>query len=62
MSLIECPMRHDNGNCLPNGGFCLSVSKETCLAMQNAYQMGKDDAFKKIANKTAAFNLVEKIR
>ena len=26
----DCPYRHENGNCLPIGGFCLSVSDKDC--------------------------------
>ncbi len=38
----NCPMRHDNGNCLPCGGFCTAVNDPICEAMQNAYLMGCD--------------------
>lgn len=37
----ECPMRSEIGNCLAMGGFCTSVSKEICEALQNAYIYGK---------------------
>lgn len=41
----DCPMRHkENGNCLPHGGFCFSVSAEICLALHNAYKHGEHDA------------------
>ena len=26
----NCPYRHENGNCLPVGGFCTAVSDEHC--------------------------------
>ena len=26
----NCPYRHENGNCLPVGGFCTAVSDEYC--------------------------------
>lgn len=26
----NCPYRHENGNCLPVGGFCLAVADEYC--------------------------------
>ena len=26
----NCPYRHENGNCLPIGGFCAAVSDEYC--------------------------------
>lgn len=38
--LKPCPMRHENGNCLPCGGFCTSVNKPICKSLQNAYDMG----------------------
>lgn len=41
--LKECPMRHENGNCLPAGGFCTAVREVVCEALQNAYQMGYMD-------------------
>lgn len=40
----DCPMRHENGNCLPCGGFCLAVNDEICEALQNAYRHGYSDA------------------
>lgn len=40
----ECPMRHENGNCLPCGGFCTAVIDPICEAMHNAYYMGKKPA------------------
>ena len=56
MSMLEyvnCPMRHENGNCLPCGGFCTAVNKPICEAMQNAYRMGQHDIAEKIrAHKT----------
>lgn len=36
----DCPMRHENGNCLPAGGFCTAVNKPICEALKNAYEMG----------------------
>ena len=39
--MIEnCPMRHENGNCIPAGGFC-TANKNICEALLNAYRMGK---------------------
>ena len=39
--MIEnCPMRHENGNCIPAGGFC-TANKNICEALLNAYKMGK---------------------
>ena len=40
----DCPMRHENGNCLPHGGICTSVSDTVCEAMHNAYRAGKTAA------------------
>lgn len=37
---INCPMRHENGNCLPCGGSCLAVSNEICRGLRNAYRDG----------------------
>lgn len=37
----DCAMRSEIGNCLAIGGFCTSVSKEICEALQNAYARGK---------------------
>ena len=37
----DCTMRAENGNCLAIGGFCTSVSKEICEALQNAYKKGR---------------------
>ncbi len=36
----DCVMRHENGNCLPCGGFCLAVNDEICYALQLAYNKG----------------------
>jgi hypothetical protein len=39
-----CPMRHNNGNCLPLGGFCMdSINDDLCHAMRNAYEHGRLD-------------------
>lgn len=37
---INCPMRHENGSCLPCGGSCLAVSNEICRGFRNAYRDG----------------------
>lgn len=47
--LKHCPMRHENGNCLPSGGFCSAVNKPICEALHNAYRMGADDTVKELA-------------
>lgn len=36
-----CTMRSEIGNCIAIGGFCTSVSKEICEALQNAYAKGR---------------------
>lgn len=36
----NCPMRHENGNCLMIGGFCLAVNDEVCRGLHNAYNKG----------------------
>ena len=46
-----CPMRHENGNCLPHGGFCLSVNDCVCEALHNAYEHGKADMAREISGK-----------
>ena len=38
----NCYMRHENGNCLPAGGFC-TANKNICKALHNAYEMGKSE-------------------
>lgn len=40
----DCPFRHENGNCLRIGGFCLAVNDEICAAIQGAYSRGVADA------------------
>ena len=39
----DCPMRHENGNCLPVGGFCTSVNDEICKGLKSVYEHGKHD-------------------
>ena len=41
----DCPMRHENGNCLPAGGFCTAVNNPICEALHNAYDAGCRAAF-----------------
>lgn len=36
----NCPIRHENGNCLVCGGFCLAVNDSICEALHNAYNSG----------------------
>jgi hypothetical protein len=44
----DCKMRHENGNCLPCGGFCTAVSNEICQALHNAYNHGFADCYELI--------------
>jgi hypothetical protein len=46
----DCKMRHENGNCLPCGGFCTAVSNEICYALHNAYNHGFNDCHDIIRN------------
>lgn len=41
----NCPMRHENGNCLPLGGFCLAVNDEICETLHQAYHRGFQDGY-----------------
>lgn len=41
--LKSCPMRAENGNCSPVGGFCTSVPELYCEAANRAYQTGYHD-------------------
>ena len=42
----NCPLRHENGNCLPCGGFCTSVNDAICEAIHQAYQHGFNDGYR----------------
>lgn len=53
---VNCPMRHENGNCLPHGGFCLAVNDETCEALHNAFQNGRNTVMSEIAQFLAKKN------
>ena len=37
---VNCPMRHENGNCLPVGGFCTAVNDPICDGLHNAFDKG----------------------
>ena len=39
----ECPMRHENGNCNPVGGFCTAVNSGLCDALIKSYEIGFHD-------------------
>ena len=48
-------MRHECGNCLPVGGFCVNgVSDEICHALHNAYSHGILDAHLAVQAKNAS--------
>jgi len=60
----NCPMRHENGNCIPAGGFC-TANKNICEALLNAYRMGKEQLSKQgttkdMISRQAAIDAVEK--
>lgn len=40
----KCPLRHENGNCLPIGGFCTANNDAICDGLHIAYYMGLLDA------------------
>ena len=44
----KCQMRHENGNCLPHGGFCSSVPANVCKAMHHAFDFGYHDALYRV--------------
>ena len=41
----DCPMRHENGNCLPMGGFCNTLKTELCDALNQAFDIGYRTGF-----------------
>ena len=47
----KCPMRHENGNCLPAGGFCTAVNDPICEALHNAFRHGESEASAKYQQK-----------
>ena len=47
----NCPMRHENGNCLPAGGFCTAVHECICNSLHNAYSHGFSDCHTIISSK-----------
>ena len=44
----NCPMRHENGNCLVAGGFCTAVNTHICEALHNAYNAGETHAMEEM--------------
>ena len=53
----DCKMRHENGNCLPCGGFCTAVNNEICYALHNAYNHGFLDCYETIRNNKEDINV-----
>lgn len=52
----NCPMRANNGNCLPVGGFCTAVSDVYCEIAHQAYGQGfLDNSHRIIYCKECAF-------
>lgn len=43
----NCPLRHENGNCLPCGGFCTAVNDAICEAIHQAYDHGFSDGYRR---------------
>ena len=41
----DCTMRHENGNCMPAGGFCTANNDCICKALHNAYADGYADGY-----------------
>lgn len=44
VSRADCPVRHENGNCTPVGGFCTAVNGPVCEAVRAAQDAGTFDA------------------
>ena len=47
----DCPMRHENGNCLPAGGFCTAVNDPICEALHNAFRHGESAEYERLTLK-----------
>ena len=45
---LNCPMRHDNGNCLPCGGFCTAVNDSICESLHNAFRHGQTAEYERL--------------
>lgn len=41
-------MRHENGNCMPAGGFCTAVNDPICEALHNAFKHGKSAEYERL--------------
>lgn len=55
----DCPMRHENGNCMATGGFCTAVNDPICVALHNAYECGRDDALRRVSRELMRFDIKE---
>ena len=44
----DCPVRHENGNCLHIGSFCTAVPDPICAGVRSAYECGWTDCAMKI--------------
>lgn len=40
----NCKYRHDNGNCLKIGGFCLEVDDEHCMKIRECIENCESEA------------------
>ena len=45
---LNCPMRHENGNCLAAGGFCTAVNDPICEALHNAFKHGERAEYERL--------------
>lgn len=39
---VNCPMRHQNGNCLPVGRFCTAINDDMCARVRKACNDSKN--------------------
>ena len=58
---IDCPMRHENGNCTVAGGFCTSVNDPICEALHNAYDCGYTEAIHRVQEERRWISCKEKL-
>lgn len=55
----DCPIRHENGNCLVVGGFCLAVNVYMCEVVRNAYDSGRLSALREQETKGVEIDTVK---
>lgn len=53
----DCPMRHENGNCLPAGGFCTAVNDAICSSLHNAFRHGESAENERLSLKLMDMNV-----